>query len=432
MLKMGSVPIFTARRRLVGALAARLPFYYGWVILACVCAAGFARQGSSVAALSIFVEPMTQEFGWSRTGISAAVSIGGVLGALVAPWIGSFLDRNGARAVLGIAVLATGIPVMLLSGTHSLAYFYLCYCTARMSFAGPYDLGIYGSIVNWFVRRRAFVTAVATVAQMSGLVAMPLLAHFAMRASGWRAAWLAIGAAVLVIGFLPVWLLHVRRPEDLGQQADGERAPAAAPGAASHATEDAAPAYTRRQALASPAFWLLALFTLLVYPVQSGISLHQAPLLIERGLAPAVAAGAVSTFAALSAVSGFAYGFWPRRVPQRYALVLVGLSLAAATLLMRWVAAPATAYAAASLFGLGVGGLLTMLPIAWAEYFGHRSYGAIRGVALTVQVAAQAAGPVISGALRDATGDYRASLATFTALALAGTAAALAAAPPRK
>jgi sugar phosphate permease len=402
------------------------------VILACVCAAGFARQGSSVAALSIFVEPMTQEFGWSRTGISAAVSIGGVLGALVAPWIGSFLDRNGARAVLGIAVLATGIPVLLLSGTHSLAYFYLCYCTARMSFAGPYDLGIYGSIVNWFVRRRAFVTAVATVAQMSGLVAMPLLAHFAMRASGWRAAWVAIGAAVLVIGFLPVWLLHVRRPEDLGQQADGEGAPAAARGPASHATEDAAPAYTRRQALASPAFWLLALFTLLVYPVQSGISLHQAPLLIERGLAPAVAAGAVSTFAALSAVSGFAYGFWPRRVPQRYALVLVGLSLAAATLLMRWVAAPATAYAAASLFGLGVGGLLTMLPIAWAEYFGHRSYGAIRGVALTVQVAAQAAGPVISGALRDATGDYRASLATFTALALAGAAAALAAAPPRK
>jgi cyanate permease len=73
-----------------------------------------------------------------------------------------------------------------------------------------------------------------------------------------------------------------------------------------------------------------------------------------------------------------------------------------------------------------------MLPIAWAEYFGHRSYGAIRGVALTVQVAAQAAGPVISGALRDATGDYRASLATFTTLAIAGAAAALAAAPPRK
>ena len=59
------------RSRLVASLASRLPFYYGWVILACVCAAGFSRQGSAVATLSIFVEPMTGEFGWSRTAISA-------------------------------------------------------------------------------------------------------------------------------------------------------------------------------------------------------------------------------------------------------------------------------------------------------------------------------------------------------------------------
>jgi OFA family oxalate/formate antiporter-like MFS transporter len=423
------------RRRLVEALAARLPFYYGWVILACVCAAGFSRQGSAVATLSIFVEPMTHEFGWSRTEISAAVSIGGVLGALVSPAIGAFLDRNGARAVLCFAVLLTGIPVLMLSFTQSLAFFYVFYCTARMSFAGPYDLGIYGSIVNWFVQRRAFVTAVATLALMSGLVAMPLIAHLVMQASGWRAAWLAIGATVLVVGFVPTWLLHVRRPEDLGQRPDGERAPerAAAPaGAATAAQAPDEPAYTRRQALATPAFWLLSLYTLLVYPVQSGISLHQAPLLIERGLTPAVAATAVSTFALLSAIAGFAYGFWPRRVPLRFALALVGLSLAGSSVLMSRAHGAPAAYAAAALFGLGIGGLLTMLPIAWAEYFGRRSFGAIRGVALTVQVAAQAAGPVLSGALRDASGDYALSLATFSGLAFAGTAAALIAAPPEK
>jgi len=75
------------RRRLVEALAARLPFYYGWVVLACVCAAAFSRPGTAVATLSIFIAPMTREFGWSHTEISAAVSVGGVLGALVAPAI---------------------------------------------------------------------------------------------------------------------------------------------------------------------------------------------------------------------------------------------------------------------------------------------------------------------------------------------------------
>ncbi|MEO8717631.1 MAG: MFS transporter, partial [Burkholderiales bacterium] len=352
------MPRSGTRLRLVEALTARLPFYYGWVILACVCAAGFSRTGSAVATLSIFVEPMTREFGWSHTQISAAVSVGGVLGALVAPATGAFLDRNGARAVLCVAVLATGIPLLLLSFTQSLAWFFVLYCIARMSFAGPYDLGIYGSIVNWFVRRRAFATSLATVVSMFGLVSMPLIAHFVMQASGWRTAWLAIGATVLVVGFVPVWLLHVRRPEDLGLRPDGARAAATA-GASGVAAPE--PAYTRAEALRTPAFWLLSLFTLLVYPVQAGISLHQAPFLIERGLDPTVAATAVSTFALLSAVAGFASGFWPRRVPLRDALALVGLVLAASSVLMNAVHAAPLAYGAAALLGLGIGGLLALL-----------------------------------------------------------------------
>ena len=420
------------RRRLIEALAARLPFTYAWVILACVCAAGFTRPGSAVATLSIFVEPMTREFGWSHTEISAAVSLGGILGALIAPAIGAFLDRNGARAVLCVAVLLTGIPLLLLSFTQSLAFFFVFYCTARMSFAGPFDLGIYGSIVNWFARRRAFATSIATLAQMSGLVAMPLIAHFVMQASDWRTAWVAIGATVLLIGFVPVWLLHVRRPEDLGQRLDDERASHQAVAQAGTTAPAYAPepTYTRRQALRTPAFWLLSLFTLLVYPVQAGISLHQAPLLIERGLDATVAATAVSIFALLSAIAGFTYGFWPRRVPLRLALALAGLTIAASCVLMNSVQAAPLAYGAAALFGLGIGGLLTTLPIAWADYFGRQSYGAIRGVALTVQVFAQAAGPVLSGALRDATGSYAVSLVTFATLAFAGCAAALFAAPP--
>ena len=416
------------RRRLVEALAARLPFYYGWVILACVCAAGFSRTGSAVATLSIFIAPMTREFGWSHTEISAAVSLGGVLGALVSPALGAFLDRNGARAVLGLAVLLTGIALLMLSFTRSLAWFFVFYCTARMAFSGPYDLGIHGSIVNWFVRRRAFATSVATLVTMGGLVSMPLIAHFVMQARDWRAAWVAIGVTVLLAGFVPTWVLHVRRPEDIGLQPDGERVTASTGGAAAQPLE---PEFSRAEALGTPAFWLLSLFTLLVFPVQAGISLHQAPLLIERGLDPTAAAAAVSTFALLSAVAGFGYGFWPRRVPLRFALALVGLTLAASCVLMANVQGAPLAYGAAALFGLGIGGLLTMLPIAWADYFGRSSYGAIRGVALTVQVAGQALGPVLSGALRDWTGSYAASLATFAVLAFAGGVVALLAAAPR-
>ena len=134
------------------------------------------------------------------------------------------LDRRGSRLVLCAAVLVNGIALLLLSLTPSLLVFYVLFCVARMNWAAPFELGLYGALNNWFVRRRATASAVATLAQQIGLVAMPLLASFAMLQYGWRAGWLALGAATLLIGFVPAWLLLVRRPEDLGLLPDGATA----------------------------------------------------------------------------------------------------------------------------------------------------------------------------------------------------------------
>jgi sugar phosphate permease len=410
-------------------LSARLPFYYGWVVLAAVCCAGFVRQGPAVSTLSIFVTPMTQEFGWSRTVISGAVSIGGLLAAFSAPLLGSALDRHGARAVLCLAVLGTGIATALLSLTPSVLVFYLLFCFARMNWAGPFDLGIYGALNSWFVARRAFANSVANLAQMVGLVAMPIIAELAMAQHGWRAGWLAIGATVIAIGLAPCALLLARRPEDLGLAPDRPR-----DGGRGAATllDSESMTFTRGEAVRTRAFWLLSLYTMLVYPVQSGFSLHQAAHLIERGLDPLTAATIVSSFSMMSTVSTFACAFLPRRWPLRYPMALSGALLCAAALLMPSVSSARDGYLAAGLFGLGIGGMLTLLPLAWADYFGSRSYGAIRGLALMGQVIAQAAGPLVSGALRDATGSYAWSLHVFAVLGALSVVAALLAYPPRK
>lgn len=91
-----------------GLLADRLPFYYGWLVLAVVCCVSFARQGPAVATLSIFVEPMTAELGRSRTAISGAVSLGGLPAAVVSPMLGPLVDRHGARSLQAWAVAITG------------------------------------------------------------------------------------------------------------------------------------------------------------------------------------------------------------------------------------------------------------------------------------------------------------------------------------
>ncbi len=221
-----AAPSIFSNQGLPQLLARRLPFFYGWVVLACLCCAGFSRQGGATATFSVFVEPLTREFGWSRTAISGAASLGGLLAALLSPLIGPLLDRHGSRAALCLAVLGTGIATLLLSLTQSLPVFYLLFCIARLNWAGPFELGIYSALNNWFVARRPLATSIATVAQMAGLVAMPLIAQLAMRGHGWRAGWIAIGVTVLTVGFVPVWLLMVRRPEDLGLLPDNAAAPA--------------------------------------------------------------------------------------------------------------------------------------------------------------------------------------------------------------
>jgi MFS transporter, OFA family, oxalate/formate antiporter len=408
-------------------LSGRVPFFYGWVILGCLCCAGFSRQGPAVATLSIFVEPLTREFAWSRAALSGAVSLGGVLAALTSPLIGPLVDRYGSRAALSLAVLATGAAMMLLSLTQSLLAFYLLFCIARMVWAGPFELAIYSAVNNWFVARRPLATSIVTVAQAVGLVAMPLIAQLAMQHSGWRFAWLAIGSLTLVVGFLPVWLFMVRRPEDLGLVPD--RQPAAGIAAGRPPLEE--PSFSRREAVGTAAFWLLLLYTVLVYPVQAGVSLHQAAHLIERGIAPTIAAAIVSTFSLTSAVASLACGFLPRWLPIRYPMALIGVFLTLATLLMIGISSAGQGYVAASLFGFGIGGLLTLLPIAWADYFGRANYAAIRSVALSAQVLAQAAGPLLSGALHDWTGDYKLSLQCFAVLSGLSILAALTARRPR-
>jgi sugar phosphate permease len=414
-------------------LIARLPFFYGWVILACACCAAFARQGPAVATLSIFVAPMTSDFGWSRTELSGAVSLGGIMAALASPLIGPVLDRQGARVMLCAAVLVTGVSCMLLSLTQSLIAFYAFFCIARMNFAGPFDIGIYGALNSWFVERRAVANAIVNLAHMGGLVSLPLIAHLAIAGHGWRAGWLAVGATVLIVGFVPSWLLMVRRPEDVGLVPDGRPlvVPATGSGSAAPRMPIAEPAFTRSEALRTPAFWLLSLYTMAVFPVQAGISLHQAPHLIERGLSAASAAAIVSTFSFTAAVAGLGFGLLARTIGVRVALALPGLALGASALLMLGISTPAEGYAAAGCFGIGIGGILTVLPLAWADYFGRASFGAIRGVALTMQVTAQAAGPLISGVLRDLYGSYAVPLACFAALSFASVVLALLARAPK-
>ena len=414
-------------RKLPKYLATRFSFFYGWTILFCSCCAGFARQGPAVATLSLFVTPMTTEFEWSRTAISGAVSIGGILAAIISPLLGPFVDKHGSRTMLCFAVLTTALCCILLSFTSSLLIFYILFCLARMNFAGPFDLGIYGAVNNWFVRRRPLAISIVTLTQMAGLTSMPLIAYGAMTIDGWRAGWIAIGLVVFLIGFFPTFLFMVRKPEDLNLQPDANEHTINIKNSDLNKNE---PTFTRSQAIKTSSFWLLLVFTAMVYPVQAGISLHQAPNLLEQGIAPSTAAFVVSTFSLVSGLSALVYGFTVRRLGVRTNLFFAAISLGTGCVLMLSIKTVLVAYLASIFFGIGIGGILCVLPIIWADYFGRSNFASIRGIVLTVQISAQAAGPVISGALRDWSETYELSLLLFAGMSILAAIISVVVRPP--
>lgn len=230
--------------------------FYGWAVVACAMCASVARQGMAVATLSVFIVPMTLEFGWSRTEISGAVSFGSVLGVVAAPWLGRWVDRAGARVMLSLGSVAIAVCALGLSATSSLVWFYLFFGLGRMVFAAPFDLGISAAVANWFVRQRARAMATVTVALGIGLALMPFMSQAVMDASSWRQAWMAIALVVLLVGAAPCALFVRRRPEDMGLKPDGDVQPGKTgsdPGAPSRSPR-LEPAYTLKQALATPLF----------------------------------------------------------------------------------------------------------------------------------------------------------------------------------
>ena len=426
-------------RQLQARLSRSLPFYYGWVIFAVSAVTSYSsRPMMAVATLSVFLVPMTEELGWSRGVFSGAVSLGGICAVAISPLVGWFIDRYGSSAAVAAGGAVSGACAVGLSLISNVWLFYALYVPGRMAFASPLELGTSTAISNWFIRRRAFALGLLNVTQGTGLALMPLLAHLIIMGWSWRIAWASLGAYTLAVAVVPGLLLLARRPEDMGLRADPAKGASLENVTASSATEAAddgpteppEPGFTLRQASATRAFWLLAVFSGAGFMVQAGVSLHQAPHYIQQGLSGTAAAVIVSTFAISQVPGGMLWALLARRVPVRFLLGLAGLIVGAGALGTLLSGSLAGGLGAASVLGVGVGGLHVLLRLAWADYYGRRYLGSIRGFTLPVQLAGQSLGPIIAGFFYDSTGRYDTPFIIFTVAVWVAALMVMAATPP--
>ena len=432
-------------------LARSTPFYYGWVVFGAAVGVGYSsRAVMAVATMSVFVVPMTQEFGWSRGFFSGAVSLGGLVAVVISPWAGRVIDRLGSGVVIAAASAVSGLGCFGLAFMGQPWAFYSLYVPARAAFAGPLELGTATAISNWFIRRRPLALTLLMIFQGTGLAVLPLAAQFIIGGWGWRTSWAVLGIYGLVVGAVPALLLIVRRPEDVGLAADpeGRRETPLMPVAAGLGEGVAGAGavlevagrrgaagevnFTVAEARRTRAFWLLAAFSAAGFMVQAGVSLHQVPHFINQGMPAGAAALTAGAFAIAQTLGGIIWGALAARVPLRFLLSVAGFTGAAGTIGIVASASLGWGILAALVLGVAVGGYHLLLRLAYADYFGRQNLGSIRGLTIGAQIGGQVVGPVMAGVLFDLTGSYWPAFLGFAGAVTAAGVAVLLAAPPER
>ncbi|MBI4306607.1 MAG: MFS transporter [Chloroflexi bacterium] len=410
------------RSRLINreSLARRTPFFYGWVIVYAAGSSMFVRNAAASLTLAVFIYPMAQDLGWSRALIAGAASAAGIAAMFISPVTGWLLDRFGPRALLGLSVLVLGFTSIGLAWATVPIAFYLLYGIGRIIFSSPVQIGAATVVSQWFVKRRGRTTAILGVVHSMGMGLIPLYAQFIMNLfdGNWRPAWIAIGILVWVIALVPVWLLLIRRPEDVGMVPDAKTGEEAARIKVStkRTTSDAEP-WSLKEAMRTPVFWVLALVGGLMFFVHAGVNTHQAAFLRDRGISATAAAGALTALAAGTAIGSMAWGLLTERLPVRFVYAAVAAWIGLVALVFLLVDSIGMAYLAALLFGFGLGGLLVVPPVILADYFGRKSLGSIRGATEPFVSFAQALGAVGAGLVWDITKSYDGVFPAFTAVA---------------
>jgi len=399
--------------------------YYGWVVLIVAAAAMVGTLPGRTQGLGLVTEPLIAELGIDRVRYAHLNFWSTLLGATGALGIGRLLDRLGARVVLVAVALTLGVVVCVMSQVTSYAGLATSLFLTRALGQSALSVVSIAIVGHWFVRRVNTAMAVYTVVLSVGfMAAFPIVGAFVQQ-RGWRAAWLAVGLA-LVAGLAPLaWLVVRRGPESIGLSPDGDgTAPSAASPRPSRPDEAAVslPGHTWSEAVATPAFWVFAIGAALYGLVASGIGLFNESILAERGFGPGVYYQSLVVTAMTALAGNFLGGWLAGRVPLGRLLAVALAVLAGGLAALPLVLTLAHVMLWATAMGLG-GGLVTVLFFSvWPRVFGRRHLGRIQGAAQALTVLASALGPVLLAWCVTWTGSYTAVfqiLAVVTALVAA-------------
>jgi sugar phosphate permease len=384
--------------------------------------AGFGLQGLQAGllhhAFGGYLAVLQDDRGWNKTQLSGAAALQQMESAIIGPALGWIMDRFGPQGLIRLGVVMCGLGFMALSFIDTLLEFYGAFIVIALgsSMCGFFPINV--ALINWFERWRARALSALSLGLAVGGISVPIvgwsLVHF-----GWRATAFGSGVFAIVVG-LPLAMVMRRRPEDHGETVDGVAPISSGAEKAPEENNSGARDFTAREALRTPAFWLLSLghgFALLVV---GAVNVHAIAHMKESLAYTVGAAALVITLVTLFQICGVLLGW---AIGDRFEKRLI----AAACMLMHCLGLLSLTYAGtaanstpwviafAALHGVAWGLRGPFMHAIRADYFGRSAIGMILGLSFMIIVIGQVGGPMIAGILADITGNYRTG---FTVLAL--------------
>ncbi|PZC45647.1 MAG: Sugar phosphate permease [Chloroflexi bacterium] len=412
--------------------AARLPFFYGWLILPVASLALFISGPGQTYTVSVFVDPIIEDMGWSRTMVSSLYTAGSLTAALGMVMVGKLLDRYGARVMLTAVGILFGFAVMWMSRVGEPVHLYLGFAAIRALGQGSLTLIPTALVALWFIRRRGKATALASLGSVASQATLPPVTHLLISHLGWRHAWVALAFMIWGALLLPVLAFVRRSPESVGLQPDGNAASMRGSGQATVPATHSEVNWSLREAFRAPAFWLLLFAGSSQSLISTALVFHQVSLFASKGLDAGLAAVALTVMAIAVLAGIFIAGILTDKIPNRYVLASAQAIMAMGMLWTFLISEPWEALVYSGIMGVAGGLFITISAVIWPNYFGRKHLGSIRGVATTSSVAFAALGPMPFGLLFDLTGSYTIPILAFLALPAACAIAALLAFPPSK
>jgi len=399
---------------------ARAPrVFFGWWVIAAGGGLQMMQAMFLGQAYGAYVVLLREEFGWSKTMLSAASSLREAESGILGPVQGWMLDRLGPRTVARVGVVIMGIGFMLFSRMDSPLTFYGSFLVMSIGGSLAGYMTVTFAAVHWFERRRATAISLTSTGFALGGMAVPVTVLL-LESLGWRDTAMLSGVVIIVLG-LPLTQVLRHHPQDYGLLPDGDREEAARE-RAGPPPRSTAEDYTLGEAVRQPAFWWISLGHAAALFVVSSMGVHLVSHLRESQrytLGQASTVVLLLTF--LFMVGNISGGFLGDRVNKRMLLVAcMGMHCGGLLILSHavnvWMVVAFTV-----IHGLAWGWRGPQMAAIRADYFGRTAFGKIMGVSNMIIIIGTISGPLIAGYMYDRTGNYRLGFDILAGIALAGS-----------